>query len=304
MREIQRDKAVAEGGAPIRRPSRKLGWAALPVLAGGLALALVLPTGGGPADQRGKAAPAATSPMTAPVSATALLDQAADVAAGTPVVTVGTKQFAYVKSLVQDSQIWTDSHMVPTKVVTGPPRERQTWSSADGSQPGLVIDPQVRPETKFTTDPIKDPSLKDPTSAYVATLPTDPDVLLKKIYDEATVKDKSPDVAAFVEIGTLLREQIAPPQVSAALFRAAGRISGVTVVDDVTDATGRHGVAVARQAGDVQWQWIFDSNSHEFLGERQVVTKAGPYGKVGDILLQAAVEQRAAVDQAGEQPKG
>ncbi|MFJ9752925.1 hypothetical protein [Streptomyces chartreusis] len=32
-------------------------------------------------------------------------------------------------------------------------------------------------------------------------------------------------------IGDLLREQLAPPKVSAALYKAAGRISGVTVVD-------------------------------------------------------------------------
>jgi hypothetical protein len=268
------------------------------VLAGGLALALVLPTGGGPADHRDHAAAAPS-----PVSAATLLDQAAEVASATPVVTVRDGQFAYVKSKVQTSQFWTDSRMVPTKVVTGPLRERQTWYSADGSRPGLVIDPQG-PQARFTTAPIAAPSLKDPTSAYLATLPTDPDALLKKIYAEATVAGKDPDAAAFDEIGTLLREQIAPPQVGAALFRAGGRIPGVTVIDDVTDATGRHGVGVARQAGDVQWQWIFDPSSHVFLGERQVVTHAGPYGKAGDVLLQAAVEQRAAVDTAGEEPKG
>jgi hypothetical protein len=232
-----------------------------------------------------------------------LLDQAAEVASTTTVVKVGDGQFAYVKSEVQTSQIWSDSHMVPTKVVTGPLRERQTWYSADGSRPGLVMDPQG-PQAKYTTAPVRNPSLKDPTSAYLATMPTDPDLLLKKIYGEVTVEGKEPDASAFDEIGVLLREQIAPPQVSAALFRAAGRISGVTVIDDVTDATGRHGVAVARQAGDVQWQWIFDSTTHVFLGERQVVTKAGPYGKVGDVLLQAAIEQQAAVADAGDQPKG
>jgi len=50
---------------------------------------------------------------------------------------------------------------------------------------------------------------------------------------------------AAVPLLNLLREAITPPPVSAALYRAAALIPGVTVVADTTDAIGRHGVAVA-----------------------------------------------------------
>lgn len=37
-----------------------------------------------------------------------------------------------------------------------------------------------------------------------------------------------------------------PPKLSAALYRAATKIQGVTVVPDMVDAAGGHGIAVSR----------------------------------------------------------
>lgn len=293
MNEITPDPSVS--AAP--RPRRRLGWVALPVVAGGLALALVLANGGGVTNGGpAKAAPAA------PATAAELLDRVAEVAATKPVLAVRDDQFAYVKTLLQDSTMTMNGKQVTAQL--NPMRQTESWTSADGSKPGLVIDPNDRLSPRSTTEPIKDPSLDAPTYSYLATLPTDPDVLLKQIYQhEANDHAYGPDMNVFSEIGRLLRGQIAPPALYTALYRAAAQIPGVTLVSDSTDAEGRHGVAVAEEYQGVQWQWIFDPSSYEFLGERYVVVKDGVYGKAGDLLGQSAVLQRAAVDRAGDQPQ-
>ncbi len=310
MNEIT-DVPASDVPAPavVRRPRRRLAWAALPVLAGGLALAMVLPTGGGPAAGGGPGATLGTAALgtaapgsAAPITAAALLDRVAEVAQSKPVVEVGAGQFGYVKTLAQDSDMRINANGVPTKITPGKLHTRQTWYSADGSKSGLVLDESL--PGRHETDPNQQPSLNDPTYAYLATLPTDPDALLKLLYAAGPKEqNKALDSSAFSRAGALLGDQILPPAVSAALYRAVAKIPGVVVADDAVDASGRHGVAVAEQFGDTQQRWIFDPTSYEFLGENEVVTKAGPYGKAGDVLRQTAVLQRAAVDQAGDLPK-
>jgi hypothetical protein len=105
-----------------------------------------------------------------------------------------------------------------------------------------------------------------------------------------------PPEEAFTTIGDLLREAIAPPRVSAALYRAAALIPGVTVVADATDAVGRHGVAVAMTVEGVQYEWIFSKQTLRYLGERDINLANG------STAGEAAVLQRAFVDHAGQIP--
>jgi hypothetical protein len=86
-----------------------------------------------------------------------------------------------------------------------------------------------------------------------------------------------------------------PPDLAVALYQAAARIPGVTVVDDSMDALGRHGVAVARADNGGREEWIFDRDTLQFLGERDVL----PDGTIGGST---AIVARAVVDQAGEVP--
>jgi len=78
---------------------------------------------------------------------------------------------------------------------------------------------------------------------------------------------------AFTTIGDLLDQSIAPPAVSAALYRAAALIPGVTVVQHVKDAIGRPGVAVAFAFRGTTSEWIFDCKTLLWLGEREFVTR-------------------------------
>ena len=62
------------------------------------------------------------------------------------------------------------------------------------------------------------------------------------------------------------------PELTSALYRAAAKIPGVMLVDDATDAAGRHGVAIARpdETRGARSEWIFDRKTFAYLGERTV----------------------------------
>ncbi|MFG2909230.1 CU044_5270 family protein [Kitasatospora sp. NPDC048286] len=271
---------------PVTTPRRiRLGWVALPALAGGLALSLVL-IGGQP--RQG-------SDSSRPVAAV-VLDRAAKAAEWAPAPAARGDQFVYVKSLDE----WAKSEGEA-------PQTREVWKSVDGSKRNLLLVDGHLPNPGGGDEhgePEPAPYSGFGSYAYVAALPTDPDALLAKIQADTAGHGPGPDEEAFRTIGDLLREQIAPPAVSAALYRAAAKIPGVTVIDEVTDSAGRPGVAVARRdgGGHVESQWIFDRADYTFLGERVVALTDGATFRKGDITAQMAVLARAVVDQPGTRP--
>ncbi|MFE5867384.1 CU044_5270 family protein [Streptomyces roseifaciens] len=303
------------------------------------------------ADTPGRGAPtvpggdAARAPEAA--RAARLLDRIALAAAGAKQPVVRADQFVYVESKVA----YAAQSAAGGSVAMAPVHTRQAWLSADGSRPGLLRE-EGRPDAPLGSDdaPVyaldgpgatprpttlgKGPSISNPTHHYVASLPTDPDALLKLIRDEthgqgrdqgssrtpdagsppssSPASDPSPssspssdaDQRAFAAIGDLLAETWAPPKVSAALYKAAAKIPGVTVVDAAHDAAGREGIAVARTAHGQQTQWVFDRSTYAFLGERTVLTEAGDAGPAGTVVGTSAVVTKAAVDRVGEIPAG
>lgn len=266
------------------------------------------------------------TPATTP--AMRLLASVARVAARQPAAQVNDSQFVYVATMVADG--------------TGPPYLRQTWLSvSDLCRTGLLKEP----DRGFTSEPLpgggKCPdhgSLGNPTYRLLESLPTDPHSLLNMIYAHIHTKagGLSADYQAFDAIGTLLRETIAPPRVSAALYQAAALIPGVTKVADATDAIGRPGVAVefryTRPGGECVFQgapgrplpprskiaarcaaqiakehappvtetiqWIFDKTTLRMIGEND--SNPGADTK----HYETAVVQRAVVNHVGDMPAG
>jgi hypothetical protein len=143
-------------------------------------------------------------------------------------------------------------------------------------------------------------SLNRSTYRLLQSLPTSPHRLLNLIYTEEKGHGPSPDQEAFTTIGDLLRDSIAPPRVSAALYRAAALIPGVSVVPDAVNAVGQHGVAVAltvpsgQRTRDVREEWIFDKTTLQMIGESTISN-----GSVTDVT---AIVDRAFVDHPGQTP--
>ena len=310
LREFRQDATPAAPTVKPRFSVRRLTIAAVPLAAGALAVTLAT---SGQVDPRPGAAPnaaVAPDPGSKPAGATpaaVLLDRIATVAASKPAPAVRDNQYVYVASTVA----WSSQGEADTVMRLDTPHSRKVWLSVDGSRVGLLrergkeipladeIDKSGRP-VKPVGNPT--PTLNGPTYRYMESLPTDPDVLLKKIYDETRGQGQGPDQQAFVTIGDLLREQLAPPKVSAALYKAAAGIPGVTVVEDAVDAAGRHGVAVARVHNGERTEWIFDRNTLEFLGERGVMVEDRPWAKSGQVTATTAVLSRGITDKTGEAP--
>ncbi|WP_020136588.1 CU044_5270 family protein [Streptomyces sp. 351MFTsu5.1] len=238
-----------------------------------------------------------------PKGAPQLLDRISLAAADTSVPTPHRGQYIYIASKVADSYIKADGDK--HEGVSSELHSRQVWNSLDGRDGWLI-------EAGETSD--KSITLKSDTpfsGAYdaLAALPTDPDALLRRIY-RASDANRDPEVprdqAAFVAIGDLLTESYPPAEVGAALYKAAAKIPGVVSVDDAVDATGRHGVAIARQndTDGERTEWIFDKKTLQFLGERVVVVKATADSplKVGTVTFTSAITERAVVDAAQQVP--
>jgi hypothetical protein len=214
-----------------------------------------------------------------PTPAAALLDKVA-LAADDTTVTARPDQFVYLDSTVSFSI--NEVHPDGTETSTmAKPHRLQEWLSVDGSRPGLKIeqDEAGNPQ-RMTLDPVTTPTIDDPTYQYLTTLPTDPDRLLAMLRTQVLREnpgDKNPDAAEkerlngvlFADIGNIIGYNLVPPALSAALYRSAAKIPGVTVLPDLTDATGRHGIAVARTSNGVRDAWIFDKKTYTYLGERE-----------------------------------
>ncbi|WP_328945744.1 CU044_5270 family protein [Streptomyces sp. NBC_00250] len=315
--------ALASGdGAGVRPPRARragaklrLGWIAAPVAACAVvAGAVVLAPQDPPAGSPGRI----SAGQQASPGAVQVLSRAALAAAAAPAPDALPEGYVYVRSLVAHA-----GRSAAGGSATLPPvHRREVWLSADGSRPGLLREPgsadiplgaplpvyelDHRGATpRKTTAGAEPPSVTNPTHAYVATLPTDPEALLRLIRDETRGRGDDggdPDQRAFTAIGTLLAETWAPPKVTAALYEAAARIPGVTVLPSAKDAAGREGVAVARTAHGEQTQWIFDRTSSAFLGERTVLTATTSAGPSGTVLGVSAVLAKAAVGAPGELP--
>ncbi|ARZ70293.1 hypothetical protein SMD11_4699 [Streptomyces albireticuli] len=318
MDEILTSRAeAASGTAGAPRPPRRLrraAWIALPVAATLAVGALAV----GPWDLGGSkddGVQALTGPHPEPPTVTlepgstknlaAAVDHISLAAARQPVLEPRKDQYVYIESQVSfrrslkaggKEESWVD-----------PLHKRQIWMSPDGTK-GWLYEPGDSFGEKKGQDlddgPHRDSSHRHSYDAMKA-LPTDPDALLAKLYPEGgKMGDPEADWDAFKESGSMLHEQLAPPETSAALYKAAARIPGVTLVENTTDAKGRPGIAVAFVRGDSRFEWIFDKSTYAYLGQREVLLKETDGMKPGTVVGQTSVVTRAVVDAEKELPGG
>jgi hypothetical protein len=221
-----------------------------------------------------------------------LLARVARAAAGQTIPAVRDDQYMYISTEgAFEATIVGLNGSVTTRM--DPLSKGQIWISVSNlCSPGLLRDGQ---DTKLNDNPgaacPDRGSLNNPTYRLLQSLPTNPQTLLNMIYTVEKGHGQTPDQEAFTTIGDLLRESIAPPEVSAALYRAAALIPGVTAVPDVENATGTHGVGVAF-GGET---WVFDKTTLAMIGERDV-------DAAGKLVGETAILARGFVDRPGQLP--
>ncbi|MFB7257784.1 CU044_5270 family protein [Streptomyces nojiriensis] len=332
MAQIHEDLRAADvahvAAAPASAPGRATGPrnpflrravfvpAAAFALAGALAVGFFSYLDRGAADGPGSTVatgPALTTRIGAadPKGAPQLLDRISLASASVAGPAVRADQFIYIGSKTANTYVKTEGDK--STLVSEQLHMRHQWNSPDGTKGWLIEPGNTGPEGVTLAGPDEmgntpTPHLNAPTHNYLATLPTDPDVLLRRIYEETKGKGRGPDQEAFTTIGDLLRSSYPPAELTTALYRAAAKIPGVVTVDDAVDAAGRSGIAVARldEHSGQREEWIFDRETLAFLGERsvQVQGESGEQGliKPGTVVYTSAVMTRTVVDRIKELP--
>jgi hypothetical protein len=307
LRQADHSEVHREPGGSWRRPAALTATAAAAaVAAAGLTLTAL---------SGHHSPPAAGHHRAGHVTAVQLLDKIAAAAARQPRLNVRDDQYMYIASEDRWSSTFVTIGASPRTTVE-PLHKREIWLSvSDVCKPGLLRDPSPGPATRLNDGGLSCPNQGgwgDPTYRFLQSLPTDPHTLLNMIYAATKGQGQSPDQEAFTTIGDMLREAIAPPDVSAALYRAAALIPGVRVIPHAADILGQSGIGVqfARRvtqspAPGVPYRetfdpngltWIFDPSTLLWMGESDGTL----HGKVmGSVVL-----NRAIVDRLGQLPAG
>ncbi|MDX3455528.1 CU044_5270 family protein [Streptomyces sp. ME02-8801-2C] len=143
---------------------------------------------------------------------------------------------------------------------------------------------------------------------FLATLPSDPDRMMKRIRQEHAIGDIPGETQAerdWREIDVLYRSVLIPPKVQAGLFRALAKIPGARVEKGVEDPLGRPAIGVTvtyperTASGSKGKQEIFfDAETYAYLGEAMDTGQDGDQDP-GYITARAAW---GVVDKPGERP--
>jgi hypothetical protein len=265
------------------------------VVAAAAVAALVVTTAGpaGPA-VRPYRQPAAAAPDNAQL----LLGRVA-LAADDQTVTVRDDQFIYSDTLAQ----YTSYTKVNGKMVgqLQQPYHETLWLPVDNAKTGVS-----RIGTKDYRDRTPG-SITSPDYHFLQTLPTDPDRLLALLraavapdLKYAKAKHATADDLLWAQLTSLATQPVMPPKLAAAVYQAAAKVPGITLVKDTTDASGRHGIGVSHHipdVDDVTQTWIFDPKTYQYLGEREVGTAGGSLHGLTALL------SHGVVDQLGQLPK-
>jgi hypothetical protein len=287
VEQIIRQSGGARAASTAWRPGRWSLTVASVALAATI-LAVLLNSGSQAASPATAISPVVTVRPASSRGVTLLLAEVADSVPATPVRAVRKDQFVYLRSEVAFSRA-TRQRTFDGPVTLDAVHERQVWLPQDEARLGLIVEGGHKMKLHGV----------DTTYAEVAALPTDPTVLLQRIYADTQGRAPSRDGAAFDWIGEMVDEAIVPTPVEAAIWRAAARIPGVAVVPDAVDAAGRHGVAVAHTDDGERTEYIFDKTTHTYLGERSYLVRNTAEGKAGMLTSSTAVLARAIVDKAG-----
>ncbi|WP_329121188.1 CU044_5270 family protein [Streptomyces sp. NBC_01465] len=302
---------------PLRRRAFLVPAAAVAAFAVAGAVVVTLPDDGkSPSPQQ------ASRPQLLSAQASAdTLELAAATVEKTQTTEPGPKQWVYEKS---------------TNFVQGKPQTSEEWTRWDGtgaaSLPGVPpsgsiknFDPNKLQITYFPNQEkkLKEEGYDDRSQRqfyrFLATVPSDPDRMMRSIRKEHAIGDIPGETTAqrdWREIDVLYRSILIPPNAQAGLFRALAKIDGARVEKGVKDPLGRPAIGVAvtyakPSASGFQGkqELFFAPETYAYLGQvRHTPPPRDIDGKLLENVDQDSLSMRSArdawgvVDEPGARP--
>jgi hypothetical protein len=193
----------------------------------------------------------------------AVLEQAAVAAETKPFTAPRDDQWIYIEDRVSTSGGRAETH--------------RAWRRADGraiawirGSGKLEVEHAGPPRGPGRLSPPLGESYKE-----LAALPTDPDALLRWAYGQAgniEGSGASEDGDVYLLFNGMLRGNVLPPALEAAIFRALKQIPGVSV--DSVDVFGRPALSLGlRTSGWLHEELLLDPSTYAYRGERSTVVK-------------------------------
>lgn len=128
-------------------------------------------------------------------------------------------------------------------------------------------------------------------------LPTEPSRLRELLETGKIEGGPLGPVEAFTQIGDLLRNSDASPELRSALYEVASELSGVQSTGEVTDPAGRLGVGLAMVDRHIREELIFDPQTSVLIAERNTIADNRVSGApVGAVFGEAVYWPSAIVD--------
>jgi hypothetical protein len=152
---------------------------------------------------------------------------------------------------------------------------RRTWHRADAlglafidEHGKLRVREEERPESRLGR-----PIPTFGSYRQLAALPADPDTLLRWAYEQNIENgDDSRDAVVYLLFKHILRENVLPPELEAATFRALKEVPGVTLTDTV-DVSGHPAFALGQTEDWLHQELLLDKQTYTYRGERSTVVK-------------------------------
>ena len=207
-----------------------------------------------------------------------VLGPAAGTAAREPDLLPRPEQYLYLREVGRDGRV-----------------NAERWYSVDGTRDGLGFNRESGGMARFAFPGCRDGRYISgsergarctPMPAYLPDLPTDAEAMARYLnernahLDDDPAQNKTNGIAK--DMWQLATSRYLRPAQRAALYKAAAKIPGITVVDGAVDATGRRGTGVSWRFGKETVMWIFDPVSYAYLGTATDTTVQAIVDRVGE----------------------
>jgi hypothetical protein len=203
-------------------------------------------------------------PETVPNASAAVLERAAVAAEGKPFTPPRDDQWIYIEDRITSSD-------------GGEPMIRRRWRAVDGTGMAAVADDgklRVERVRSGKGRPLR--AVVGPFAAYetLAALPTDPDALRRWAYRQGetiTGAGLTEDGDVYAIFSGILSDNVLPPELEAAIFRALKQVPGVTV--DRIDVGGRRALLVGQTEDWLREEFLLDAETYTYLGQSGTVVR-------------------------------